>query len=358
MSSRRQKEGQGEPMKTTMEGVAEAGHPATLKDVAAVAGVSIATVSKTLKGGYRLRPETEARVRAAATSLNFAPNQLAQSLHSKRTGTVGLLSAEMNGRFTMPVMMGAEDAFGMGDMSVFLSDARGDAVREQHHLQALLSHRIDGLIVMGRAPDPRPSLGRDLPVPVVYAYAPSDDPADVSVTSDNIGSGRIAAEHLIGNKRTRIAYVAGDANLIASTDRVTGAQAALAEHNLELVGGTAFYGNWSEEWGRNAVSFLLASQPDVDGILCGNDVIARGVLEGLHDGGRTVPREVSVVGHDNLELIATQTRPQLTTIDMNLEELGRTAAHLLLAAIDGKQQPAQHSVPTRIIQRGSSAPKY
>ena len=148
----------------------------TLTDVARLAGVSVATASKALNGRDEVAPATRERVHAAAERLSFTPNPLAQGLLAGRTGTVGLLTNDLEGRFVIPILMGAEDSFVAGQVNVFLCDARGDSVREQHQLRALLSRRVDGLIVVGRQTDPRPSLGRDLPVPVVYAYAPSDDP--------------------------------------------------------------------------------------------------------------------------------------------------------------------------------------
>src|SRR4029079_17477410 len=114
-----------------------------------------------------------------------SPNPLARGLHAGRTGTVGLLTSDLEGRFMIPILMGAEDAFGAGRINVFLCDARGDAIREQHHLKELLSRRVDGIIVVGRQTDPRPSLGQDIPVPVVYAYAPSDDPRSLYTTTAN-----------------------------------------------------------------------------------------------------------------------------------------------------------------------------
>ena len=127
-----------------------------------------------------------------------------------RTGTVGLLTSDLEGRFSIPILMGAEDAFGAGEVAVFLCDARGDAIREQHHVRALLGRRVDGLIVVGSRTDPRPSLGRDLPVPVVYAYAPSDDPADLSIVPDTGDAGRVAVAQLLACGRTRIAPISGD----------------------------------------------------------------------------------------------------------------------------------------------------
>ena len=147
--------------------------PATLTDVARLAGVSIATASKALNGRDQVSPVTRERVLVAAEQLAFSPNALARGLLAGRTGTVGLLTSDLDGRFSIPVLMGAEDAAGEGSISVFLCDARGDAIREQHHVKALLARRVDGLIVVGSRTEPRPPLRGRLAVPVVYAYAPS-----------------------------------------------------------------------------------------------------------------------------------------------------------------------------------------
>ena len=329
--------------------------PATLRDIARAVGVSVATVSKALNNREHVRPETRELVQEAARRLNFQPNTLAQGLVAGRTGTVGLLTSDLEGRFSIPVMMGAEDAFGSGSTSVFLCDARGDAIREQHHLRALMARRIDGLIVVGDKTDARPSLGQ-LPIPVVYAYAPSEDSNDVSVVSDNVDAGRLAARHLVNCGRDRIAYVSGDVSYAAARDRVQGAAAELGDAGLALVGGEAFYGAWSEEWGRGASRLLLTKFPDIDGVLCGSDLIARGVIDALREAGREIPMNVSVMGHDNWEPIATQARPPLSTMDMNLEAVGKKAAELLFAAIDGVRQPNVHSVRCRLVIRASSAP--
>jgi LacI family transcriptional regulator len=342
-------------MANTTVGKSQHGRPATLKDVAVLAGVSIATVSKALNGRAHVRAETRDRVREAADKLQFSPNMLAQGLLAGKTGTVGLLTSDLEGRFSIPVMMGAEDAFGIGSTSVFLCDARGDALREQHHLRALLTRRVDGLIIVGDKTDPRSSLGHDIPVPVVYAYSPSNDDTDISVISDNVDAGRIAAEHVMQCGRRRIAYVSGDVSYQAARDRVAGATAALEAAGLELVGGEAQYGAWSEGWGRGAVRTLLSQHPDIDAVLCGSDQIARGALDALKEAGRDVPGEIAVMGHDNWEQIAAQSRPPLSTIDMNLEALGRRAAELLFQAIDGTLHQGVHTVQTRLITRGSTA---
>jgi LacI family transcriptional regulator len=328
---------------------------ATLADVARLAGVSVATASKALNGRIHVRAETRERVREAAEQLAFSPNTLARSLIGGQTGTVGLLTSDLEGRFSIPILMGAEDAFGAGKVAGFLCDARGDAIREQHHVRALLNRRVDGLIVVGSRTDPRPSLGRDLPVPVVYTYAPSEDPDDLSIVCDNVGAGRLAIEHLISCGRTRIAHITGDPGYGASRERAQGALAALHDAGLPLIGEVR-YGAWSEGWGRAAAAMLLDRHPDVDAIFCGSDQVARGVMDTLRERGRDIPTDVAVMGFDNWEILTTNARPPLTSVDMNLQEVGRAAARALFAALDGSPRSGLEELPCRIVIRGSTAP--
>ncbi len=329
----------------------------TLSDVARAAGVSLATASKAINGRDQVAPATRRRVLEAAEELSFTPNQLARSLIAGRTGTVGLLTSDLEGRFVIPILMGAEDAFGAGQVNVFLCDARGDTIREQHHLKALLNRRVDGIIVVGRQTDPRPSLGPDIPVPVVYAYAPSADPRDVSLVPDNVSGGRIAVEHLLSTGRRRIAHISGDPTYAAAQDRAIGVQAALVDAGLELVG-DVMYSSWTEHWGRAATAMVLAQHPDVDGIVCGSDQIARGALDTLRDLGKQVPEDVAVNGYDNWEVLANNSRPELTSIDANLQQLGRTAAMRIFDAIDGAEpEGGTTALPVRLVIRGSTIPR-
>ncbi|TDC80257.1 LacI family DNA-binding transcriptional regulator [Streptomyces hainanensis] len=328
---------------------------AKLSDVARLAGVSLATASKALNGRSQVRAETRARVIEAAERLAFHPNPLARGLPAGRTGTVGLLTGDLEGRFSIPILMGAEDAFGVGRVAVFLCDARGDALREQHHVQALLGRRVDGLIVVGSRTDPRPSLGPDLPVPVVYAYAPSLDPADLSIVPDSVGAGRLAVAHLLACGRSRVAHVSGDPGYAAARERADGAAAALADAGLPPVGEVLF-GSWSEGWGRAAAGMLLDRHPALDAIVCGSDQIARGVVETARERGRRVPEDVAVLGFDNWEILTQGSRPPLTSVDLNLEQVGRTAAQALFAAIEGQPRSGVETVPSRLVIRESTAP--
>lgn len=328
--------------------------PSTLAEVAQRAGVSLSTASKALNGRDGVSPATRERVRTAAQALGFSPSTVARSLATGRTNAVGLITHDLVGRFSIPLLMGVENAFGLNEVTVLLADARGDAIRERYHLSAMLERRVDGLVVVGARPDPRPSLGRDLPMPVVYAYAPSEDPTDCSIIADNVSAGRMAAEHLITQGRSRIGIIQGDISYGASTERVTGALAVLEAAGLEAATGTPLYGEWSEAWGRSATRMLLTRDSSVDAIICGNDQIARGALDALRDLGVRVPEEVAVIGHDNWYPLVEGCRPSLTTIDMNLETIGQLAARRLREAVDGHPRHGSELVQGRLVVAGST----
>jgi LacI family transcriptional regulator len=327
---------------------------ATLREVADLAGVSIGTASKALNDRQHVRASTRARVLEAAETLAFTPNEAARSLLAGQTGTVGLITGDLEGRFSLPILMGAEDAFGAGRVSVFLCDARGDTIRERYHLDALLRRNVDGIIVVGYRTNPRSPLAGPLPVPVVYAYAPSDSPDDVSVVPDDTGAGVLATEHLLTTGRRRLVHITGDPDYTAATERAAGVDRALGAEGLSLVNGRSLFGNWSEAWGRTAVARLLAQGEDFDGIVAGSDQIARGALDALRAGGRDVPRDVGVIGVDNWEAMTTGSDPMLTSVDPNLERLGREAAELLFASMSGDVEPGTRLVKGRVVTRGST----
>lgn len=319
-------------------------------DVAARAGVSIGTASKALNDTGQLRAETRERVRRAAHELGFTPDQRGRALSHGRTYTVGLLTTDSSGRFSIPIMIGAEDVLAAGELSLLLCDTRDDAVREQHYLRTLLARRVDGIIVTGRRTEPRAPVRTG--IPVVYAFAPSTDPDDCSVIVDDQHGAGTAIEHLARLGRTRIGYVTGPRHHHSALERAEAAQAAAGERWAE----DALFGSWSEAWGRQAADLLLARHPDLDAISCGSDQIARGVCDRLRERGRSVPGDIAVTGYDNWTVMAEASRPPLTTVDPDLEHLGRTAGRLLLDAIDGRPSHGITALPTRLVLRGSTVP--
>ncbi|HWG13200.1 MAG TPA: LacI family DNA-binding transcriptional regulator [Streptosporangiaceae bacterium] len=326
--------------------------------MARLAGVSPGTASKALNGRGGISADTAARVREAADRLGYQPNALARGLLTGRSFTVGLITTDSFGRFSIPVMQGAEDALGPGRIAVFLCDSRDDRIREQHYLRTLLERRVDGIIVTGRRQDPREPIGQGLPAPVVYAMTHSTDPGDLSLIPDDEQGGALAVQHLLSTGRASIGHVTGPRRFKAAVLRAAGAEKALAAAGLELAGGEPLFGEWTEEWGRQATDMLLRSQDHLDAIFCGNDQIARGVADALREAGRRVPDDVALVGFDNWEVMAEASRPPLTTVDMNLRELGRAAGERLLAAIEGRPSVGVQLLPCSLVVRESSRPRH
>ena len=331
------------------------GRAARLEDVAALAGVSTATASKALHNKPRISEETKQRVLDAAKQLNYSPNKLAQSLARGTTGTIGLVTSDLQGRFTTPILIGAENELRAQSTSVLLANARGDAALERQHVEKLLSLKVDGLLIVQCETNPRPTLGHDWGVPLVYVYGPSTDPKDCSVTCDNVDAGRMAINHLISCGRRHIAIIGGDETYTAATDRTKGALEALAELGIEPAGPIR-YGKWDEGWGRAATRLLLDQGVKFDAVVCQNDQLARGCIDVLKQQGLRIPDDVAVIGHDNWSVLTSSSRPALTSIDNETETIGRRAARYLVDAIDGNPHHGVDYVPCHLIQRESTLP--
>jgi LacI family transcriptional regulator len=323
-------------------------------DVAALARVTPGTASKALNHTGQLRPDTRERVLRAAQQLGFTPDGIGRGLSSGRSYTVGLVTTDSFGRFSMPILLGAEDALGAGEMAVVLCDTRDDPVREQHHLRNLTARRVDGIILTGRRTEPRPPLPARPPVPVVHVFTPSADPSATSVVVDDAAGARLAVEHLLDLGRRQIAHITGPQRHHSAVARADAAVAAIRAGGGTLAGPVR-YGDWSERWGRHAVALLLRRDPAVDAIVCGSDQIARGVCDALREAGRAVPGDVAVTGYDNWNVMAEACRPPLTTVDLLLEDLGRCGAKLLLDAIAGHPHPGVTSMEPRLVVRESTA---
>ena len=328
----------------------------TIRDVAAEAGVSIGTASKALNGQGKLRAETRERVAEAAQRLGFAPNTLAQALLAGRSFTVGLITTDSFGRFSIPVMLGAEDALGTGQVSVFMCDTRDDPDREKRYVEMLAARRVDGLIVTGRRIEPRPPVSAGPGIPVVYAMTQPLGEDGPAVLPDDEGGGRAAAEHLLGGGRQRIGHITGPERFLCARKRARGFCDAITESGGEFSAEDVLYGEWSEQWGRQAAGLLLRTSPDVTAIFCGSDQIARGVSDALRLIGCRVPEDIALVGYDNWNPMALGADPPLTSVDMCLEDVGRAAAEHLLAALNGEPTYGVHTVPCRLVVRNSTDP--
>lgn len=322
----------------------------TLRDVARVAGVSLSTASNALNGVGRVNGETRDRVNRIAQEIGFRPNALARSLLSKRSATIGMLTNDTYGRLTLPMGAGVSEVLVDQGVSVFLCATNNDPRLAQLHLQALLDKQVEGIIFTATRLDlKQPAELMALPIPVIYAFA-EGPPDSISFVPDDRHGANLAIDHLVELGCRRILHITGPYDYLAARLR--------AEAYSERVssGWDVMFGDWSEEWGHEAIERAF-SQNGIrpDGIFCGNDEIARGVIDALRDRGISVPQDVSVVGFDNWEVISRQTRPPLTTIDMQLMEIGRKAGSTMLRITRGEPVEARiERLPCKLIQRHST----
>jgi LacI family transcriptional regulator len=329
----------------------------TIRDVARLADVSIGTASKALNANGRLRQETRDKVIRVAREIGYRPNDLAQSLHRAKSMTVGIISTDSFGRFTLPIVEALEEQLSDRGIAIFMCNATDDPERERQHLDQLMGKRIDGLIVTARRSDKRAPIGPFAHgLPIVYVFSQADDPDALSLVPDDEGGARLAVNHLAATGRTRIAHVTGPERFEAVRLRHRGYSASLSQLGLAEVPDFYLPGVWSEEWGRDAVGRLFDGRSETpDAIFAGNDQIARGVADGLRDRGIAVPKDVAVVGFDNWDVMVTAARPPLSSIDMNLEALGREAGARLIAMMDGERERGIRRLPCSLVVRESSA---
>jgi LacI family transcriptional regulator len=323
--------------------------------VAQAAGVTIGTVSKALNKNGRIKAETSQRIAEVAKELGFRPNELAQSLHRGQSFTVGLISNDSFGRFTMPIMEGLEACLAEEKIAVFMCNATDDTERERQHLDQLMRKRVDGLVITARRSDHRPRIDLGaIELPVIYVFAQSDDPNAVALLPDDKGGAKLATAHLIKQGRRRIAHITGPERFEAVRLRHDGYREALTDADLPVLDEYYLAGNWSEAWGRDAVSRLFEQvRTPPDALFCGNDQIARGASDALRERGVSVPQDVAVVGYDNWDVMTDASRPPLTSIDLNLHALGREAGKRLVAMIGGAKLTGTHRLPCELVVRES-----
>lgn len=330
----------------------------TIHDVARVAEVSIGTASKALNGAGRLRSETREKVVRAAREIGYRPNDLAQSLHRARSMTVGLITNDSFGRFSFPIVEALEEKLAGLGIAVFMCNATDDPERERQHLEQLMRKRIDGLVVTARRADKRPPIGPiAADIPVVYVYSQTDDPDALCLIPDDEGGARLAVSHLASLGRKRIAHLAGPERFDAVRLRQRGYVDALSAAGLTYESSISLSGPWSEQWGRDAVAALYdrgGHRPDA--LFCDNDQIARGAAEALRERGVSIPGEVAIVGFDNWEVMTSAARPPLSSIDMNLQTLGREAGECLIAIMRGETLRGTRRLPCSLVVRESSKP--
>ena len=331
----------------------------TIKDVAREAGVSIATVSYVLNKSRTVSPENVGRVERAARLLGYSPNGMARNLRHKRTKTLGLIVPDSANPFFAELAKGVEDAGFDRGYTVLLCNSNRDSKREQAYLDTLQARRVDGIILAATTPDVDAQIqavsARGIPMVLFYR-----DPGPMRVDTfryDNRLAGWMATRHLIELGHRRIACIGPAFALTPSYQRVEGYRQALRESGLRAPETLLLAGDNLMSGGMEATRKLIQSGQEFTAIFASNDAMAIGALSAMREAGRCVPRDVSVIGFDDIAY-ATFCDPPLTTIANPKQELGAMAVRYLLERIeeDFTGEPRDVQLELKLVVRQSTAP--
>lgn len=326
----------------------------TLADVAAEAGVSMMTVSRVVNDRPGVGDATRRRVRRAIDTLGYRPNIVARGLKASRSHTLGLLVPDITNPYFPEIVRGAEDVAFDAGYTVLLNNVIEDTGREAAALQAFEDRRVDGVIACSpRLPEERlhQLLRRHDAAVVINRRAPADVAGSVRV--DHEHGARIAVRHLLDVGCRRIAMLSGPPSSHAGHERRAGLDAELGQRGTTLCEDDVEPGAPTVDGGARAAAALLARRPDLDGLLCFNDLVAAGAMQALADAGRRVAEDVAVIGYDDIPF-ARMFTPSLTTLHVPTYELGVHAMRMLLARMDGRQRSVGIVVQPELVARDST----
>jgi len=326
----------------------------TAAEVARRAGVSQPTVSLILTRNPKARvaPETRARVLRIAEEIGYRPNRLAQALVARRSFAIGVIVPGFDNPFYASVLSGAEKVAAEAGYAVLLCEA--GAMDVVQHLNALRDRQIDGVILAGVAASTLPVAALD-DLNVVLINQPSSQFA--SVGGDSLKAGALAAEHLLGLGHRRIAFI-GPANSIpAYRFRERGFAQGLRAAGVSLPGDLVVRADSSIAGGMAAMRRLLALHERPTAVFCANDLVALGAHKACGAAGVALPRDLSILGCDDI-VMTTLVTPELSTIAVPQRELGARAVRLLLRQLEEgpRETPPAQVLPPRLVVRGSTGP--
>ncbi len=318
---------------------------ATIRDVAQLAGVSTATVSKVVNNIPYVSDETRQQVLDAIEYLNYHPNSIARGLRKNKTATIGLITDDIEGVFTMAMMRGVEEIASKHGFHVFLCNSYGDMERERAHLQALVAKQVDGIILMsGYRVQERGAPALDLrDIPVAYLYQYTADLAAPCIVPDDHGGGALGTRHLIDLGHKRLGFINGPDHFEATRARLQGYKETLEQAGIAYDPGLVRAGKWHQRSGYLLTHELMTLNHPPDALFCASDSLAAGAIDALHELNFRIPEDVAVVGFDNRYFSAHQ-RPPLTSVALPLYEMGVLAADLLMDP--AKEQHKQHEIFT------------
>ncbi len=327
----------------------------SIKDVAEIAGVSTATVSRVLSDKPHVRPEMKKRVMDAVEKLGYRPNLVARNLRSQQSSTIGLIVSDIRNPFFTDISRAVEDTAYQRGYSVFLCNTDENPDKEQMYLNLMQDENVAGVIFSPTRDTAVsfPTLPLNFPT-VIVDRSVQDERVDV-ILIDNVAAGHRLTTHLITNGYRNIAAVIGEAST-TGRERHQGFEKALTEHQLTPVQIT--YTAPKIQAGFDAVSAMLTENAHIDAVLATNSLLTAGALKAILHHNLRIPEDVALVGFDDTTWTILVS-PPITVIAQPTYEIGKTATELLLQRVAEPERPSRSVIlKGELIARGSSAPHF
>ena len=327
----------------------------TIKDIALKAEVSITTVSRVLNDKPDVKSATKEKVLEVIKEQGFSPNIVARSLVLQKINVIGFVVPDITNPNFPKLARGIVDRAKFFDYSVMFFDTNHDARIEREAILLMRSKRVDGIILSfsGDNQDELHKL-RENNFPCVQIYRKSSRLDISTVALDNVLSANTATKYLIDAGHSRVAHITRGTGPISGVDRLTGYKKALAEANISLREDWLKEGENSIKGGYRAMRSLLAQKERPTAVFAAHDLMAIGALEAVLDARLRVPEDISIIGHDNIEM-GLHIRPRLTTMDTNKYRLGQISVDLLIEEMKGELRGQREIIcRTELVERDSA----
>ena len=327
----------------------------SIKDVAREAGVSIATVSRVLNDIDVVNEETKKKVKAAIKQLGYRPNIVARSLKTQRSRTIGIIVPDISSQVYPEIVRGAEDVANMYGYNVMLCNSDCDGEKEKEYLRVLKEKMSDGVLYMSSSLDKETlDLINEIDIKTILVETSNKDNALPSVSIDNVKGAYEATKHILSKGRKNIAFIGIEKHeKNAWGMRYEGYEMALKEAGMEVNLEICYFNNLKIKSGKDGVEKILSSGHNIDGIVCASDEIAIGAINMLRESGLSVPKDVSVIGFNGIE-IARNFYPVITTIEQPMYDMGSVAMRMLIKLLNKEElDNAYYDLPYTLIEGGS-----
>lgn len=307
---------------------------ATIRDVAKVAEVSVATVSRVLNNKGYVNEATKKKVLGVMNALDYKPNGVARSLYTKQTKTIGLIIPDITNAYYPEMVRAVEDVANQRGFMMKFGNSDAKPSKERNYINTIAENGADGIIVATNTLNHEQIRMIKKPVVVIDRYIHPEVP---TVVVDNYHGASVATAHLIERKCKVIAHIRGPVHFVSANERCQG--------YLDVVQSESWFspvyivdGNYTIKEAYEVTKGLLAEYPEIDGIFAGNDLMAIGAMKAVREQGWRIPEDLALIGFDGIAM-SEATYPELSTMIQPIYEIGQTAANLLIDLIEKKPDP-------------------